>query len=137
MTSWAQKVRQVRARARERCEYCLMHQSLQGATFHVDHVLPEAQGGTSELENLVLACPGCNLRKSDRVGALDPETGPLVPFFHLRSMNWADHFAFMGHQVLGKSATGRAVIVALDLNHPRRLIIRNMEERFDLFPPEV
>ena len=28
----------VRARAGDRCEYCRMHQSLQGATFHVEHV---------------------------------------------------------------------------------------------------
>ena len=137
MSGWAEKVRHVRARANDRCEYCLMHQSLQGATFHVDHVVPEAHGGTSELENLGLACPGCNLRKSDRIHALDPETAVMVPFFHPQVMNWADHFAFLGYQITGKSATGRAVIAALDLNQPRRLIIRSMEERLGLFPPGV
>ena len=30
----------VKTRARGRCEYCQMSQSLQGATFHFDHVVP-------------------------------------------------------------------------------------------------
>jgi hypothetical protein len=30
---------------------------------------------------------------------------------------------------------GRATVFALDLNHPRRLLIREAEELFDLFPP--
>lgn len=29
----------------------------------VDHVIPQAHGGTDELENLVLACGPCNVRK--------------------------------------------------------------------------
>ena len=32
--------REVRARADGRCQYCLMHESLQGATFHVEHIIP-------------------------------------------------------------------------------------------------
>jgi hypothetical protein len=35
MTSWSEIERQVQRRAAARCEYCLMHDSLQGATFHV------------------------------------------------------------------------------------------------------
>lgn len=37
--------------------------------FHVDHVMPLARGGKHESENLVIACPRCNLSKS----AKDPE----------------------------------------------------------------
>jgi plasmid maintenance system antidote protein VapI len=29
-----------------------MHESLQGATFHVEHVIPKSKGGESSLENL-------------------------------------------------------------------------------------
>ena len=36
------------------------------ALLHVDHVIPRAQGGTDELDNLVTACPPCNLAKYDR-----------------------------------------------------------------------
>ena len=44
-----------------------MHQSLQGATFHVEHIVPRCLGGLSKLENLAWACPSCNLHKSNRV----------------------------------------------------------------------
>ena len=51
----------VRRRAASRCQYCLMHQRLQGATFHVEHIIPRSKGGADELANLALACPSCNL----------------------------------------------------------------------------
>lgn len=44
-------------RAAGRCEYCQLHQSLQGATFHVEHIIPRSRGGTSQLDNLAWACP--------------------------------------------------------------------------------
>src|SRR5215469_4698136 len=72
----------VRLRADGRCQYCLMHESLQGATFHVEHIIPQSKGGHSVLEDLALACPGCNLHKADRTTAVDPATGEQVPLFH-------------------------------------------------------
>ena len=74
-TSWAETIRQVIARARGRCEYCRMHQSLQGATFHIEHVSPQSAGGADTPDNLALACPGCNLAKSNRMSVADPDTG--------------------------------------------------------------
>jgi 5-methylcytosine-specific restriction endonuclease McrA len=70
--------REVRERAGARCQYCLMHQSLQGATFHIEHIVPRSKGGTSDLENLALACPGCNLHKADKTTAVDPASGVEV-----------------------------------------------------------
>lgn len=55
----------IRSRAHGRCQYCLMHESLQGATFHVEHVIPKSKGGESALENLALACPGCLIHFPD------------------------------------------------------------------------
>src|SRR5438270_13853818 len=72
----------VRERADDRCQYCLMHQSLQGASFHVEHIIPRSKGGSSEMANLALACPSCNLHKADRIKAIDPVTGSLVQLFH-------------------------------------------------------
>ena len=74
--------RTVRARAGGRCQYCLMHESLQGATFHVEHIIPQCKGGGGDLENLALACPGCNLHKASRTTAMDPVTGENVRLFH-------------------------------------------------------
>ena len=64
--------RAVRTRAGARCQYCLMHESLQGVTFHIEHVIPQCRGGGSDLDNLALACPGCNLHKASRATAIDP-----------------------------------------------------------------
>ena len=135
--SWAETTRQVVARAGGRCEYCRMHQSLQGATFHVEHIVPSSAGGPDTADNLCLACPSCNLGKSDRLRVPDPNTGDAVPLFHPRVDRWSDHFAWdEDWRIAGLTPTGRATVAALDLNHPRRLRIREAEEWFDLFPPD-
>lgn len=127
--------RMVESRAGGRCEYCRMHQSLQGGTFHVEHILPSSRGGDSVRENLAWACPGCNLRKSDRVEAIDPRDGSIVPLFHPRTDRWSKHFRWSGRRLLGRTAAGRATVALLELNHPRRLRIREAEGLFGLFPP--
>jgi hypothetical protein len=134
--SWAETTRQVIARAGNRCEYCLMHQSLQGATFHIERIVPQSAGGPDTVDNLALACPSCNLGKSDRVRVPDPDTGQETPLFNPRVDRWGDHFAWdEDWRVVGLTPTGRATIAALNLNHPRRIRIREAEEWFDLFPP--
>lgn len=125
----------VKTRANERCEYCLMHQALQGASFHIEHIIPRSVGGSSALSNLALACPGCNLHKADRVTIIDEETGNTMPFFNPRTDDWAAHFRFDDCVVVGLSPLGRATIRALYLNSPRRLQIRKAEVLFGLFPP--
>jgi hypothetical protein len=128
-------IRLVVERAGDRCEYCRMHQALPGGTFHVEHIIPRALGGSSERDNLAWACPGCNLKKSDRVEVNDPDSGRVVPLFHPRADRWSGHFRWDGSRLVGQSAVGRATIAALDLNHPRRLLIREAESHFHLFPP--
>jgi hypothetical protein len=128
-------IRFVEARAGQRCEYCRMHQSLQGATFHVEHIIPGSRGGSDAPENLALACPSCNLHKSDRIEAPDPDSGATVPLFNPRTDRWSEHFCWDGYRILGLTLTGRATVVALDWNHPRRLLIRHAEELLELFPP--
>lgn len=125
----------VRARAASRCEYCRMSQSLQGASFHLEHIRPLAKAGATTAENLALACPSCNLHKSNRLTVPDPETGQTVPLYHPRTHFWTAHFAWRATTLLGLTPTGRATVAALDLNHPRRLRVREAEARFGLFPP--
>src|SRR5580692_2225165 len=109
--------RTVRARAAGRRQYCLMHESLQGATFHIEHVIPQCKGGLSDLDNLVLACPGCNLHKSSRISAIDPATGQDGPLFHPLQQPWPEHFRITSYQIEGMTAVGRATVEALNLNH--------------------
>lgn len=49
-------------RDRFTCQYCGQHEDL---TF--DHVIPRSKGGMTTWDNVVAACSGCNLRKSDRL----------------------------------------------------------------------
>jgi hypothetical protein len=113
-----------------------MPQSLQGASFHVEHVTPRCRGGDATLANLAWACPGCNLHKSDRVQAPDPQTTHLVPLFNPRTDRWADHFRWEQFLVVPLTGTGRATAAALDFNQPRRVQIRRTEALFGLFPPD-
>jgi 5-methylcytosine-specific restriction endonuclease McrA len=46
------------------CQYCGGQPG--GEDLTIDHVLPRSQGGTSTWQNCVLACIGCNKRKTDR-----------------------------------------------------------------------
>ena len=133
--SWAERVRHVEARARQRCEYCRMHQALQGATFHVEHIIPTAANGSDDLSNLAWACPSCNLKKSNRLTGIDPETEKVVSLFNPRTERWEEHFVWVGYTVVGRTPVGRALVAAFDLNNPRRLLIRQAEEYFELFPP--
>jgi hypothetical protein len=135
MLPWREIVRLVEGRAEGRCEYCRMHESLQGATFHVEHITPRSLGGSSEGANLAWCCPSCNLRKPKNVDAADPESGETVALFNPRVDAWGGHFAWDRYRLVGRTPTGRATVTALQLNHPRRLLIRQAEEMFDLFPP--
>lgn len=47
-------------RQRGRCYWCGERVS---KSYHVDHVIPLAKGGSNGPENLVIACPECNRRK--------------------------------------------------------------------------
>jgi 5-methylcytosine-specific restriction endonuclease McrA len=38
-----------------------------GDTYHVDHRVPLAQGGTNDPGNLVVSCPECNLSKGGKM----------------------------------------------------------------------
>ncbi len=38
-----------------------------GAKYHVDHVIPLSRGGTHYPDNIVIACPPCNLSKNDKL----------------------------------------------------------------------
>jgi len=125
----------IQNRANHRCEYCRMHQSLQGATFHIEHIVPKSRGGLSTLENLAWCFPSCNLHKADRSDVVDPDSKNLVPIFHPRRDEWKDHFRWNGYQLRGRTPSGRATILALKLNNDRRILIRRAEERFDVFPP--
>ena len=137
MTVSASIRRIVTQRAGNRCEYCLLAQAGQEALFHIDHIIPEMDGGLTEPENLALACVSCSLRKGARQFSVDPTTRRLVRLFHPRRQRWPAHFRWNGFRVMGITATGRATVDALKLNRGTMLAIRSEEAYFGRFHPPV
>ena len=137
MISRAELERQAKERAYGRCEYCRMDESLQGARFHLEHVIPLSRRGRTHLANLAWACPSCNLRKSDRVEATDPDTGIDAPLFHPRLQVWHEHFVWEDHQVVGLTGTASCNRGCAGLNESRKTHIRQAEQAFGLFPSET
>jgi hypothetical protein len=84
----------------------------------IDHIIPEALGGSTEEENLWLACSLCNCHKGDRAGAAEPLTGAIVAFFNPRRQAWHEHFSWIdfGTRIAGLTPVGRATVAALKLN---------------------
>lgn len=123
--------------ARYRCGYCLTDERIVGTPMEVDHLVPEVLGGLTEEANLWLACSLCNTHKSDRIAALDPETGEVVRLFHPRQERWADHFAWSeaGDLIVGLTPTGRATVLALHLNRPTLVRARQLWVAVGWHPP--
>ncbi len=86
-------LRKIAAQARYRCGYCLTRETVTGMPMDIDHLIPEALGGSTEEANLWLACGLCNAFKGNRVSVLDDETGKIVPIFNPRYQVWSDHFS--------------------------------------------
>ena len=108
---------EVTDRARGRCEYCQTQQVIV-VSMEIDHIVPESAGGETTLDNLCLACVGCNGFKLDFQSGIDPETEQEVRLFNPRVQDWHDHFRWSnnGLEVIGLSATGRATIARLRMN---------------------
>lgn len=114
----------VRCRARSRCEYCLLPESLVSTPFQVDHVMAQSHGGESTADNLAYACFHCNNFKGPNVAGVDPDSGEIVRLFHPRRDRREEHFVWDGALLAGLTPVGRATIRTLRLNHPHRLAVR-------------
>ncbi len=42
------------------CEYCMSQEKYASQSFSIEHIIPVFSGGDDDLENLALACQGCN-----------------------------------------------------------------------------
>src|SRR5260370_277401 len=112
------------ARAGGACEYCRLLQAATGVTFHIEHVLPRSQGGATQLSNLALSCPGCNLAKAERCTGQD-ESGQTQPLFNPRDfepgqLGWHLHFALdpQTGKILARTAIPDPISQTLTLNQP-------------------
>jgi hypothetical protein len=118
--------RRVRARAGERCGYCLSPQHLVLGWLEVEHIVPTARGGSDDEDNLWLSCRMCNGYKGAQSSGRDPATGRRVRLFNPRRQRWVNHFAWSddGTRIVGRTACGRATVVALQLNNVIAVMVR-------------
>ena len=132
------KSRQIRQQAGGRCEYCRCPESHCPQNFSVDHIWPQSLAGDDELENLALACQGCNNKKYNKTVAVDPVTEVEVALFHPRQQGWNTHFAWSEDEltIIGFTATGRAAIAALDLNRQSVVNLRGVLIPTGIHPPQ-
>lgn len=124
-------------RANGCCEYCMSQQKYASYTFPVEHIIPSIKGGSDKLNNLALACQGCNSYKYTKTVAIDPISEKEVSLFHPRKQEWADHFKWNENftVIIGISAIGRATIHALHLNREFLINQRTIYRAYGVHPP--
>ncbi|MCB0084943.1 MAG: HNH endonuclease [Caldilineaceae bacterium] len=128
---------QVEQEAQMRCGYCRTSHIFTAKTLHIEHIIPIAAGGGSEIDNLWLACELCNGAKGMKTHAVDPLTIATVALFHPRLQQWSDHFRWSedGTRILGITPNGRATVAALKLNRPSLVAARKWWVSAGWHPP--
>ncbi len=130
--------RQVIERARGFCEYCRTDSDFSDSPFDVEHIIPISQKGVTELDNLALACHGCNLNKSDKTEGFDTVSGKISRLFNPRTDNWNEHFGWTQDYliVVGLTPVGRVTVEIMQLNRKGLINQREMLYIFGKHPPE-
>jgi len=128
----------IRRKARNRCGYCLTPQEILSMSLEFEHLHPIAEGGTDTEENLWLACRNCNSFKHAKTQAVDPITQTEVSIFNPQTQNWNEHFEFSQDQteIIGKTACGRATVIALRLNYEQAVSARKFWVSAGWYPPK-
>jgi hypothetical protein len=103
----------------------------------IDHIVPKSAGGLDDEENLWLACRPCNSYKGTQCQARDPLTNRNTKLFNPRKQKWSRHFAWTdtGIHILGITATGRATVLAMQLNNPYSVLVREAWVSVGWHPP--
>ncbi len=127
----------VRTQANNQCGYCLSLQKYILGILEIEHIIPKALGGTDDEENLWLACRLCNSYKGTQTNARDPVTKRKVKLFNPRQQKWSHHFTWTndGTQITGFTACGRATVLALQLNNPYAVTVRQAWVSAGWHPP--
>ncbi|MBM3130731.1 MAG: HNH endonuclease [Chloroflexi bacterium] len=133
----AEQRQAVLERARGCCEYCKSQARFATQAFSTEHIIPRHSGGQAALDNLALACQGCNNHKYTKTQARDPVSDNRVPLYHPRQQRWHDHFAWSDDftLVVGLTPTGRATIETLHLNRAELVNLRRVLYSMGEHPP--
>jgi hypothetical protein len=133
------KLRQfVTERAFGCCEYCMSQEKFSSQSFSLEHIFPKILGGNQEIDNLALACQGCNNFKFTKIKIIDKDTETETSLFNPRQDEWTEHFGW-NHNctiILGLSAIGRVTVDALQLNRENLINQRIIYRAFGIHPPK-
>ena len=138
MSQIPEKVRaQIRIQANNQCGYCLSLQKYVLGILEIEHIISQAAGGTDDEENLWLACRLCNAYKGIQTHAKDIITNRKIKLFNPRQQKWSRHFTWVnnGTQITGLTACGRATVLALQLNNPYAVTVRQAWVSAGWHPP--
>ena len=114
----------VTKRANSRCEYCLVHEDDMFWRFHIDHIISQKHGGSSEENNLAYCCSVCNQHKGSNLGTYLPDSQRLIRLFSPRKDKWHLHFELSEGEIIAKTKIASATIKVLNLNDIDRIILR-------------
>lgn len=128
--------REVRRRANQCCEYCLIHEDDVLLPHEPDHIIATKHGGETTRRNLAWTCFLCNRAKGSDIASVDNPTNEIVRLFSPRTDHWCDHFALDGNaKIVGKTPIGRATAELLKFNRPEQIEIRQTLIEVGLYPP--
>lgn len=126
----------VAARAHHVCEYCLIAEVDSFFKFQIEHIISRKHGGSSELENLALACVFCNRYKGSDIASLIPATNELIQFFNPRTMRWSEHFHLSEVVIEPLTDIGEATVRILQMNHDDQILERRVLYNRGRYPNE-
>ncbi|MFO0343774.1 MAG: HNH endonuclease, partial [Planctomycetota bacterium] len=127
--------REVRQRAGQNCEYCLLHEDDALLPYEPDHIIAVKHGGATSAGNLAWTCFLCNRAKGSDVASIDPQTGEVVQLYSPRRDVWAEHFSLDDTgAILGQSPSGRATVSLLKFNRPEQIEIRQILIDSGIYP---
>lgn len=127
----------VRERARNRCEYCRLHERDSPLyAFQIEHIIPLKHHGTDEPDNLAWSCLECNLGKSSNLSGRHPTAERVVPLFHPRRQKWSRHFTWDGGTILGRTTCGHVTVDVLNINQRDRVKTRTRLVELGRLPPD-
>ena len=134
----AQQKKAVAERAKGCCEYCRSQARFAIQPFSLEHILPLSKGGETTLDNLALACQGCNNHKYNKTEVRDSVSGEIVSLYHPRQQRWLEHFAWDDDFTLvsGLTPTGRITVEALQLNREGVVNLRRILYAIREHPPD-
>ena len=137
MSSRSETRQIVASRANFVCKYCLIAESDAYFKFQVEHIISRKHGGSSELENLALACVFCNRYKGSDIASLIPETNRLIRFYNPRVDRWGEHFRLNGVFIESLTDIGEATVRILQMNHDDQILERQVLSRRGRYPSEA